>query len=816
MRFSPSVMAFGTMLLASTVITPVQAQTSASVADNGSSLPYPPPRFTGRLGPTVQQSTPDYGILKDVQAPAGTPNILLIMTDDTGFGAAGTFGGPVPTPNLSKLAEDGAIYNNFQTEAICSATRASLLTGRNPHVVGMGVLSDIASPYPGYTGMIPQNADTIADALKDNGYATAMFGKDHDTPSAEESAAGPFVRWPSGLGFQYFYGFVGGDADQFQPNLYENNVPVNELNRPKGYMLDNDLANHAIAWIHEEKAAAPDKPFFIYYAPGSTHSPQQAPAGWIAKFKGQFVQGWNQQRVETLQQEKMLGIVPQDTDLSPWPAEVPKWDTLTAAQKIIDSRYMEVYAAQLAYQDAQIGRVLNAIKKMGLDKNTIIIFIEGDNGASGEGGINGTLDELIGMSQAPADERVANPQWLVKHLNIMGGPHTYETYPAGWALAMDTPFPWTKQIASHLGGLRDGMVISWPGHIKDTGTIRTQFGTVTDIMPTLLQVAHVKVPTQFNGLKQLPLDGTSLAYTFGTPDAPPRQTVQYFEMMGNRAIYQNGWLANTAVRNMPWDIAHMRPNSNVNSYRWEVFDLNKDYSQSHNLASKYPARLKAMQALFDEQARKYNVYPIMDSGLVTRAMQTAMHADIFKPQYTYWGSDIYMPVLAAPPIFQLPFSIEAIINVPKSGANGVIVAAGSWFGGWSFYLRDGKPTAYASASNLPGMQTRIEAPQALPAGDNTMRFVFEPDNGEGGALTIWDNGKKIAQGHVAHRPVMMAGTTETFDIGRDRGVPVTDDYQNEGVFTGTIDKVVVDIKKPPIGTILKKLIQMKMSQVLSG
>ncbi len=812
MKLSRTVAALGALLLASTVMTPVSAQPAAP--DNGAELPYPPPAFAGKLGPTVGQSTPDYNILNDVQAPAGAPNILLIMTDDVGFGAASTFGGPIPTPNLTKLAGDGVIYNEFQTEAICSATRAALLTGRNPHTVGVGVLSDINSPYPGYTGKIPRSADTIADVLGDNGYATAMFGKHHNAPSSEESAAGPFTRWPTGLGFQYFYGFIGGDSDQYQPNLYEDNVPVDGANRPKDYMLDQDLADHAINWIHQEKAAAPDKPFFIYYAPGSTHAPQQAPASWIAKFKGKFGEGWNAQRAETLQREKAMGMVPENTDLSPWPSQLPLWDSLTPDEKTVDERYMEVYAAQLAYQDAQIGRILDAIGKMGLASNTIVVFIEGDNGASGEGGPTGTIDELIGMSQVPDEERLADPHWLAQNLDIMGGPHTYENYPAGWALAMDTPFPWTKQIASHLGGVRNGLVISWPDHIKDPGTIRTQYSSVIDIMPTLLDIAHVQAPSTFDGIKQLPIAGTSMAYTFEQPDAPSRHTAQYYELMGNRAIYQDGWLANTEVRNMPWDISHIRPNSDVNSYKWELYDLNKDFSQSHDVASQYPDRLKAMQAVFDQQAKTYGVYPIMDSALMFRAMQTSMAMHDFKKDYTFWGSNVFLPITSAPPIFQLPFTIEADIDVPKDGANGVIVAAGSWFGGWSFYLKNGVPTAYAAASNLPGMQAEVSASQKLSAGTHKLTFTFKPE-GEGGTLTIFDNGVQVAQGKIAHHPTMMAGTTETFDIGRDRGVPVTGDYQNEGVFTGTIGKVTVTLSNPPLGSALKSLIQMKLMPVLS-
>ncbi len=799
----------GALLLATTALTLVHAQKPAPSAGSaplaGNALPYPPPPFSGKFAPTLSGSQPDYALLAPVQAPQGAPNIIVVLTDDVGFGASGTFGGPIPTPNLDRLAANGLKYNEFQTTSICSATRAALLTGRNQHDVGIGDLADISSPYPGYTGMIPENADTIADVLRGNGYATAMFGKDHDTPSGEESAAGPFDRWPTGLGFDHFYGFVGGDSNQYQPNLYNNTTRVDGSQRPPGYMLDQDLADHAIDWIHQEKIAAPNKPFFVYYAPGSTHAPHQAPADWIARFHGQFNEGWNQLRVDTLNRQKAMGIVPQNAELSPWPTQIPTWDSLTPDQKTVDERYMEVYAGMLAYEDDQIGRVLDEVNRMGLANNTVVVFIEGDNGASGEAGPDGTLDEIIGMSQAAEDERVADPHWLAQHLDIMGGPKTYENYPVGWALAMDTPFPWVKQIASHLGGVRNGMVISWPGHIEDVGQIRHQYHHVVDIMPTLLQLAHVTAPQTFDGIPQLPLDGVSMAYSFDNADAPSTHQTQYYEMMGNRGIYHDGWLANTTPRNMPWDIAHNRPNSDVTSYNWELYDLDTDYSQTHNVAAQYPDRLKAMQTLFDEEARKNNVYPIQDSGLTYRAIQTAMTTKSFRFNYVFWGKDIYLPNVSSPAIFSLPFSIEADINVPANGANGVIVAAGSWFGGWSFYLRDGKPTAFAAASNLPGMQTRIEAPNPLAAGNSVVRYEFTP-SGEGGTLTILVNGAQVASGQIAHRPMMMAGTAETFDVGRDSGVPVTDDYSNEGIFTGDIKKVEVNLK-PPIGFQVLSFIQ---------
>lgn len=782
------------LLLASTAMTSLQARDIPSAASSaGNAIPYPPPSFSGNVAPTEEQSTPDPSILSPQKAPTGAPNILLIMTDDVGFAASSTFGGPIPTPNLDRLAAHGLKYNEFHTTAICSATRAALLTGRNHHAVGTGVLADFSSPYPGYTGTIPRTAATIARILTDNGYNTAMFGKHHNVPSYQNTATGPFDSWPTGLGFQYFYGFVAGDADQFQPNLYEGTTPVDATHRPGDYILDKDLADHVIDYLHRQNAAAPEKPFFIYYAPGSTHAPHQAPADWIAKFRGRFDEGWDKLREETLARQKAMGIVPPNTDLAPRPPQIPAWDSLSPDEKRVDERYMEVYAGMLSYQDAQIGRVLDEIDRMGLTQNTLVVFIEGDNGASGEGGPSGTLDELVGTTGAP--DQKEDPHWLAQNLDIMGGPKTYEIYPIGWALAMDTPFPWVKQIASHLGGVRNGLVISWPDRIKHDGEMRTQYAHVVDIMPTLLEAAHLNAPVKVDGIAQQRVDGSAMTYTFDAPDAPSTHHTQYYEMEGNRGIYHDGWLANTTPRNMPWTIAGLRPNSDVTTYRWELYDLKTDYSQAHDLAAKFPQRLKNMQALFDAEARRNGVYPIQDSGARYRAMQEMRLSGALRTHYVYWGKDVRQSATAAPPIFMVPFSIAADVEIPKDNANGVIVAAGSLFGGWSFYLEDGVPVAYAAASNLPGRQFRIAGEKPLAAGANTIRFDFMP-RGAGGLVTIAVDGAEIGRGEIGYAPLVMAGTGETFDIGRDTGVAVTDAYKNEGVFTGEIKKVVIDVKLP--------------------
>jgi arylsulfatase A-like enzyme len=795
MKSSQPVALFAALLLAALPILPVHAQETVAAVPDGSVLPRPPQTFKGKLAPTEQASTQSHP--SRVEAPAGAPNILLVMTDDVGFAASSTFGGPIPTPNLDRLAARGLKYNEFHTTAICSATRASLLTGRNHHAVGTAALADVSSPYPGYTTRIPKTAATLARILRDNGYNTAMFGKHHNVPTEEQTAAGPFDQWPTGWGFEYFYGFVGGDTNQWQPALYQGISPVDGSHRDSRYILERDLTDHAIDWLHGQKAAAPDKPFFIYYAPGTSHAPHQAPADWIAKFRGKFDQGWDQLRAESLARQKAMGIVPADTDLAPRPKEIPAWDGLSADEKQVNARYMEVYAGMLAYQDAQFGRLLDEIERMGIADNTLVVFIEGDNGASGEAGPKGTLNELVHLQSSAANPQ-DNSQWLAQNLDIMGGPKTYECYPVGWALALDTPFPWLKQIASHLGGVRNGLVISWPRRIKAHGELRTQYHHVTDILPTLLDAADIKAPTRVDGISQQRIDGTSMTYSFDAPTAQSPHHTQYYEMMGNRGIYHDGWLANTTPRNLPWTIAGPRPGSDVTTYNWELYDLRTDFSQTHDLSAKEPLRLKQMQALFDVEARRNNVYPIQDSSLGFRAMRWMRAAGPLRTHYVFWGKGIRLPGTSAPPIFALPFSIEADVEVPQDGANGVIVAAGSLFGGWSFYLEDGRPVAYAAVTQFPGQQFRVAAEKSLAPGPNKLRFEVGAA-GPGGVLKIFVNGAQVAQGDLPMRPRTLAGLGETFDIGRDSNTPVSGEYQNEGVFTGEIEKVVVDLTPPATG-----------------
>lgn len=768
----------------------------ASSGSDRSILPIPPQPYQGELGVTVKDSTPFYA--RPPEAPKGAPNILLVMTDDVGFASSSTFGGPAPTPNLDRLAERGLRYNRFHTTAICSPTRAALLTGRNHHAVGIGTLSDLPSPYPGYTAHIPPTAATIARVLRDNGYSTAMFGKDHNIPHGQRSPAGPFDQWPTGRGFEYFYGFIAGDSDQWQPALYEGISPVRDGDRPEGYLLDEELADRAINWIHNQKAAAPDKPFFIYYANGSAHAPHQAPADWIARFHGRFDHGWDREREIILERQKALGIVPGDTALAARPDNIPAWDSLTEKEKTVYARFMEVYAAQLAFQDAQFGRIIDELERMGIVDDTLVVFIEGDNGSSAEGGHTGSINEMAELSTG---DHLIDVEWLADNLDVLGSPATYQGYQAGWAFATDTPFPWFKQIASHLGGVRNGLVISWPGRIGQQGGIRSQYHHVIDVMPTLLEAAGIPAPERVDGIEQQPIDGKSMIYSFDDETAPSPRVTQYYEVHANRAIYHDGWLASTTPRNMPWNMPRAK-GTDVTTYAWELYDLREDFSQSNDLAAQYPEKLAELQSLFDAEARQYNVYPLQDAGGQQRNIDMMRHAGVRpRANYVFWGKDIHLQMMSAPLITFLPFSLQAEIEVPPGGGEGVIVAAGSQFGGWSFYLDGGRPVAFASVSPLPlpGMQSKVVADRVLSPGRHIIGFEFTMA-GDGGTLTITVDGETVATGPVERRPKILAGNGETFDTGRDTNVPVSPDYSGENAFNGSIGKVAVSVKMPQMKT----------------
>ena len=759
-------------------------------------LPIPGPTYDNvNLGKTVASSDRGH-YLTGVKAPANAPNMILVLTDDAGFASSSAFGGAVPTPTLGALADSGLRYNRFHTTGVCSPTRAALLTGRNHHAVGLGSLTEMALPYPGYTGEIARSAVSIARILTENGYNTAMFGKDHNVPHSQRSVTGPFYNWPTGpiRGFEYFYGFITGDVHQWRPALVENTVPLDDSARKKDYLFDEEMSDRAINWIHNQQAVAPDKPFFMYLSYGSPHAPHHAPMDWIKRFQGRFDAGWDVERDRLFRQQQTLGIIPAEAQLTPRPSEVPAWDSLSRNEQKIQARMMEVFAAQLAFQDFQFGRLVKELERMGLRDDTVIVFVEGDNGASGEAGAPGTLNGMALLSSG--QEYWPDQDWLVANLDVLGGPQTYQSYGVGWTWAMNTPFPWFKQHASHLGGVRNGMVVSWPAGIKQTGEIRSQYHHVIDVVPTLLEISGIPAPTTVDGVTQQPMDGLSMAYSFEQPDAPSVRQTQYYEVNGNHGVYHDGWLANTTPRHMPWGVAELRDSSDTSSYQWELYHLDQDFSQANNLAAAEPAKLAQMKAVFDAEAERNKVFPISDSGAKTRAMnRIRATSDGFRSDYVFWGSNIKVAMAQAPPIFHMPFTTEAELEVPDEHSNGVIWAMGSALGGWSFYLKDGYPVIANARSPLPGGETRAQSPVRLDAGTHRLGFQFTPA-GAGGHAIITLDGKTVLDTMLANRPLALAGNGETFDTGRDSFVAVTDDYQHEGVLEGTLTKLTVRVQLP--------------------
>jgi arylsulfatase A-like enzyme len=748
-------------------------------------LPIADQPFTGRVGYSYGQSTPAFP--KPVSAPEGAPNVVLILTDDVGFAAASTFGGPVPTPNLDRLAARGLIYNRFHVTAICSSTRAALLTGRNHHAVAVGNATNVATGYPGYNNSIPKSAATIAEVLRQNGYSTAMFGKNHNTPESEVSTAGPFDRWPTGLGFDYFYGFMSDEADQFRPGLYRNIQRVPTL---RDEILDKALADDAITWLHNQDAPGTGRPFFIYYAPGSTHMPHQAPAEWIARFRSAFDQGWDAMRSASAKRQIAKWIVPKGTLNTARPEGIPAWESLSPQQRRIAARFMEAYAGMLAYQDDQIGRVLDEIDRMGKGDNTLVMFIEGDNGAQAGSTPIGSLNPIAGFANG-YQETVAD---LSAALDSVGGPDSLPDYGGGWAWGLSAPFPYFKTFGSHLGGTRSGLVISWPKGISSRG-IRSQFTHVNDIMPTILEATGLPIPTSVNGVKQQPLAGVSLAYSFAQASAPERHMTQYFEMFGNRAIYKDGWWANTT----PEKFNYIRPPTNiprdVADYGWELYDLRTDFSQSTDLAARYPAKLAELRAAFDIEAENNNVFPLDDRLTVERF--TAQRQQFpARTHYTYWGQNISVGAFRAAPLFGTSFTLKADIEVSAAeSGNGTILAYGGKFGGWSFFLKDGKPGALMAASQLDRDKFQIMANVRVKPGRSTVVFTFMKNSGSmpGGRLDISVDGKQVAGGPVGRTISLLPDPTGTLDVGFDGDAPVSDLFEGDARFTGEVRKIDIAI-----------------------
>jgi arylsulfatase A-like enzyme len=749
-------------------------------------LPRPQQPFKGQIGPTVKDSTLDFP--QEVKAPKGAPNILLILTDDVGFGASSTFGGPIPTPTMDRLAQNGLRYTQFHTTALCSPTRAALLSGRNHHSNATGVIMELATGFPGYNSLMPKTNGTFAQVLLENGYNTAWYGKNHNVPDWHSSQAGPFDLWPMGLGFEYFYGFLGGDTSQWAPALYENITPIEPPHDQPDYFFEKDMADHAIARIQMLHAVAPDKPWVTYYAPGTAHAPHHAPTEWIAKFKGKFDMGWDKMREETLARQKAMGIVPQDTQLTPRPKEIQAWDSLDADHKKVYTRMMEVYAAALSYCDTQMGRILDAIDEMGETDNTLVIYIQGDNGASAEGTPQGLLNEMSVFNGIPEDFKQ-----VMAHMDDLGGPMTFNHYPVGWALAMDTPFQWTKQIASHFGGTRNGLVISWPARIKDKGGIRTQFSSVIDIYPTILEAVGVQSPYMLNGVPQKPVEGFSMVYTFDNAKAKSVHRTQYFEMFANRAIYNDGWVAATTPPILPWAMGKEVP---VNDYKWELYNVEKDFSESNDLAAKEPDKLRELQNLFWAEAGKYNVLPL-DNSKVERfdvSLRPSLTRD--RTEFTYYPGMVRMPEGSAPDFKNKSYSITAEVEIPQGGAEGVLMTQGGRFNGLGLCLLQGKPIFYY---NLVGVQrTTISGNDQLAPGKHVVVLDFKYDGpgiGKGGTATLTVDGKQAATGKIPRTIPFRVSADETFDVGEDTGTPVSEDYHVPFKFTGTLNKVVVKLSE---------------------
>jgi arylsulfatase len=724
--------------------------------------------------------------------------VLLIMTDDQGYGVSGTFGGVIPTPAMDRIAKAGLRYTQFHSTALCSPTRAALITGRNHHSVGYGVIGEMSTGYPGYDSVIGPESATVGTILRDNGFATSWFGKNHNTPTYLYSTAGPFDQWPVGMGFEYFYGFMGGETDQWTPYLYRNTSPIFPWVGKRGYNLTTDLADEAIKYMSSLNAAAPDKPFFVYYVPGGTHSPHQPTKEWIAKFKGKFDMGWEKMREQIFANQKRLGVIPANTQLTPWPADLPKWDTLSFVQKKLYARQAEVFAAYAAYTDHEIGRVIQAVEDMGKLDNTLIIYISGDNGTSAEGTLAGTPNQMTaynGILTLPEVEQMLNYE-------AWGSDKTYPHMSVAWSWAFDTPFKWTKQVASHFGGTRQGMVIAWPKRIKDAGGIRTQFHHMIDIMPTLLEATGIPAPATVNGIAQKPIEGVSMAYTFDQANAraaSKRQT-QYFEMFGNRAIYHDGWYAATTPPAPPWLMGTAKLPA-VNDYKWELYNLTEDYSQNNDLAAKMPDKVKEMQALFLKEAAKYSVFPL-DNSILPRILTPRPSATAGRSVFTYSGENADIPVSNAPSILNRDYTITAEVTIPKGGAEGMIATLGGRFGGYGLYLLKGKPVFVYNLLDLKryrwegGVGARDWLGAALKPGKHTIVFDFKfsgPGFGKGGTGVLSVDGRELARQTIPHTiPILMA-IDETFDVGIDTRTPVDDSYKLPFRFTGKIDKLTFNL-----------------------
>ncbi|GAB3240277.1 arylsulfatase [Mycolicibacterium hippocampi] len=754
-------------------------------------LPIPDVAHMGLT--TYDAKDPDTGYppIRDVRPPATAPNVVVILIDDVGFGASGTFGGPCQTPNFEKLASGGLRYNRFHTTALCSPTRQALLTGRNHHSVGMGNITETATAAPGYTSVLPNTKAPLALTLKLNGYSTAQFGKCHEVPVWQTSPAGPFTAWPTGGGgFEYFYGFIGGENNQWDPALYEGTTPIEPpKTAAEGYHLTEDLTDKAINWVRQQKALLPDKPFFMYFAPGATHAPHQVPPEWIDKYKGKFAHGWDRQREITFERQKELGVIPPDAVLTPRDAEIPAWDDMDPALRPVLEREMEVYAAFMEHTDHHVGRLLDALGPV-LD-DTLVYLIVGDNGASAEGTLQGAYNEMANFN-GMAD--IETPEFMISKLDEFGGEGSYGHYAVGWAWAMDAPYQWTKQVASHWGGTRNGTIVHWPNGIKDKGGHRNQFSHVIDFAPTVLEAAGIPAPTFVNGVMQSPIEGTSMLYSFDDADAPERHETQYFEMFCNRGIYHKGWSAVTKHRT-PWAMGgQVMPAFDDDV--WELYDGNSDWTQANDLAKEHPDKLHELQRLWLIEAVKYNVLPLDDRQIERINPATAGRPSLIKgnSQLLFAG----MGRLSENSVLDIKnksFAVTAEVNVPDSGAEGVIIAQGGRFGGWSLYTKDGRAKFHYNVLGIKSYD--IEASEPVPAGTAQVRMEFDYDGGgmgRGGSVRLYYDGTEVGSGRVDQTQGFIFSADETTDVGYESGTTVSPDYTaHTSRFSGKIDWVRIDL-----------------------
>jgi arylsulfatase len=781
---------------------------SATMTIDGRYIPPPPPAFEGKMGLTATDSKPYWP--PRVVPPEGAPNVLLIMTDDAGFGVAGTFGGVIPTPALDRVANAGLRYTQFHSTALCSPTRAALITGRNHHSVGFGVITEQSTGYPGYDSVIGPESATIATILRDNGYSTSWFGKEHNTPGFQYTLAGPFDQWPVGMGFEYFYGFMGGETDQWTPYLFRDQTQIFPWVGKPGYNLTTDMADEAIRYVKELNAAAPDKPFFLYYVPGGTHAPHQPTPEWIEKYKGKFDMGWNALRDQIFANQKKLGVIPENTQLTAWPDDLPKWDTLDADSKKIFARQAEVYAAYVAYTDHEIGRVIQAVDDLGKLDNTLVIYIEGDNGTSAEGSAIGTPFDLAAIQgvNVPVEEQL-------KFYDAWGSDQTQPHMSVAWSWAFDTPFKWTKQVASHFGGTRQGMAIAWPNRIKDAGGMRTQFHHMIDIVPTILEASGIAAPIMVDGVAQKPIEGVSMAYTWdkANANAPSTRTTQYFEMFGNRAIYHDGWIAATTPPAPPWLMGTQKMPDVVNGYKWELYNIAEDFSESNDLAAKMPDKLRELQELFLVEASKYNVFPL-DNSILERILTARPSATAGRTLFTYSGDLSGLDPGSAPNLLAKSYTITSEVEIPQSGGEGIIVTNGGRFGGYGLYLLKGKPVFVYNLLALA--RFRWAGQEALAPGKHTLVFDFTydgPGMAKGGTGVLKVDGKEVATQKIPHTAPALLNLGETFDVGGDTRTGVEDkDYQVPFRFTGSIDKVAFKVGPSQLTSAEQKAIQLQLAK----